>query len=208
MSTALNKKRKKLLRGRIVKQYLETLAVSNTSGVLSWDVAVSNTSNDSEFKLDEEILDYNRREQTTFIWHVTVNSRKLSATVTTDIRLSPTSLVFDTAIFTPSNGHLYLIQWSPSVSTSRHRSYLLQRFLRRPTVTCIWYSDLPQSLPADIARIWYSDFYAVQPLQLEVDTVTRTSPAILIFACIVVNSSFHCPPPFFPGLEFFLKWVC
>ena len=56
------------------------------------------------------LLDDNRRDQTTFIWHVTVNSRKLSATVTTDIRLSPTSLVFDTAIFMPSNSHLYLIQ--------------------------------------------------------------------------------------------------
>ena len=44
-----------------------------------------------------------------------VNSKKLSATMTTDHTTHPLartskSLVFDTAIFTPSNGHLYLIQ--------------------------------------------------------------------------------------------------
>ena len=81
------------------------------------------------------------------------------------------------------------------------------RFLRRPTVTCIWYSDLPQALPTlvqqqrlDLVCIRYSDFHAVQPLLVcQVDTVT--SPAILIFVCIVVN---YCLLPFSPGL----KWVC
>ena len=59
--------------------------------------------------------------QTTFFWHVMVNSKKLSATVTTDHTTHPLartseSLVFDTAIFTPPNGHLYLIQQPSSGS--------------------------------------------------------------------------------------------
>ena len=78
--------------------------------------------------------------QTTFVWHVTVDRIKLSATVTTWTRtsISPKtsiSFVFDTTIFTPSNCHSYLIQWSPSGSastrtsaTTRYRLYLIQWF--------------------------------------------------------------------------------
>ena len=56
-----------------------------------------------------------------------------------------------TSIFYASNGHLYLIPWPSSGSaststatTTRHRLYLIQRFSRRPTFTCIssWYIDL------------------------------------------------------------------
>ena len=73
-------------------------------------------------------------------WHPQCKTRTCPVCWCT--HLARTSLVFDTAIFTPSNGHLYLIQWSPSVSASRHRSYLIQRFLRRPTFTTwSWYSD-------------------------------------------------------------------
>ena len=78
--------------------------------------------------------------QTTFVWHVTVDRRKLSATVTawTWTSISPKtsiSFVFDTTIFTPSKCHSHLIQWSPSGSastrtsaTTRYRLYLIQWF--------------------------------------------------------------------------------
>ena len=58
-----------------------------------------------------------------------------------------------TSIFTPSDGHMYLIQWPSSGSantstaaTIRPRLYSIQRFSRRPTFTCMssWYSDLPR----------------------------------------------------------------
>ena len=52
-----------------------------------------------------------------------VNSKKLSATMTTD--------------------HTTLTHWQGHPSCL----YSIQRFLLRPTVTCIWYSDLPQALP-------------------------------------------------------------
>ena len=143
--------------------------------------------------------------QTTFVWHVTVDRIKLSATVTTwtwTSIISPKtsiSFVFDTTIFYAvqlshvfdtvvtlrlcqhsyiSNNQISLVfDTSGSASTSTeattgHRLYLIPRFLRLPTFTCIssWFSDLP------------------------------LHPGIPIFACIVVN---YCPLLFFPGF----KWV-
>ena len=119
--TTVNKKRKK-----ITQREGRKMIGRNTSKVLKryiWDARCIKYKQGLVLgccciKYKQQVqLRWRDDNQTTFVWHVTLNSKKLSATMTTD--------------------HTTLTHWQGHPSCL----YSIQRFLLHPTVTCIWYSD-------------------------------------------------------------------
>ena len=91
------------------------------------------------------------------------------------------SLVFDTVIFTPPNGHLYLIQWSPSGSANTITAAMISLAFDAAIFTAMDTADLRQVMRAALQKTGDAEMLGVLGVGVSWNDTNCFKPLICVW---------------------------